>query len=83
MNKVSPRGTMNIALTAFKTSHLRCVHCGKNGHEAKTCRIQWENIKGQHEQNEEKFKSHKPAQLVISRCNIGINEGLFKTSFSS
>jgi hypothetical protein len=30
-----------------------------------------------------KGKTPKPAQFVISHCNIGINEDLFKTSFSS
>jgi hypothetical protein len=64
-------------------SDLHCVHCGKNGHEAKTCRIPWEKIKEKQEQKEEKGKALESAHFVIAHCNIGINEDLFKTSFSS
>jgi hypothetical protein len=64
-------------------SNLHCVCCGKNGHEAKTCRIPWEKIKDKHEQNEDKGKAPESTHFVVVHCNIGINEDLFKISFFS
>jgi len=61
---------VNIALTAHERSDLCCVCCGKNGHEAKTCRIPWEKIKDKQKQMEGRGKVPKPAQSVIVHCNM-------------
>jgi hypothetical protein len=61
--------------------YIYCVCCGKNKHEAKTCRNSWEKIKDKHEQKEEKGKAHEFSHLVVAHCNIGINEDLFKALF--
>ena len=74
----------SFGLHKVKHNHgLHCIQCGKNGHEAKTCRIPWEKIKDKQEQKEGNNKAHEPAQYVISHCSTSINEELFKTSFAS
>jgi hypothetical protein len=46
-------------------SDLHYIRCGKNGYEAKTCRIPWEKIEEKQKQKEEKGKALNPLILLL------------------
>ena len=42
-----------------KRLDLNCVHCSRDGHETKTCKIPWEKVKEKHDQKKQtKDKAH-------------------------
>ena len=70
-------------------SDLHCIRCNKYWHDASTCKLPWDRIEQQ--RNQEKGKTHdrdkgkapKSAHYVVAHCNIGITEVLFNASLTS
>ena len=68
---------------------LHSVHCNRSGHDASTCKIFWDRII--QEINEEKGKSPNPGKgkapesshYIVAHYNIGVTEDLFNSSFDS
>ena len=68
---------------------LHCICSSRNGHVASTCKLSWDRIK--QERNEEKGKTpdlgkgkaHESAHYIVAHYNIGVNEDMFNNSLAS
>ena len=68
---------------------LHCICCNKYWHDASTCKLPWDKIEQQ--RNQEKGKTHdrgkgkalESAHYVVADCNNGVTEDVFDVSFTS
>ena len=75
--------------TQTEKSDLHCIHCNKHWHDASTCKLPWDKIEQQI--NQEKAKTHDrdkgkapdSAHYVVAHCNNGEIEDLSDVSFTS